>query len=300
MRRINIAETSLSYDPIDPEGFRAGLFHIGREVGAEQTGTTVYEIPPGEALCPYHYEYGEEEWLLVVEGRPSVRTPEGIEQLERLDLVFFPKGPDGAHQVRNDTGTPALVLMWSNVVYPTATAYPDSDKVGLYTGDENEDLMAPRSSNVGYYHGESHSSGGVLVDGETANQNLAVVRKAAEAFGNADMEAVADNYSPDATISAVPEGWPEPAPFEGREAVTRQFRRLVEDWQSQSMEILREAADGDWAVLELRWSTRGAGSGVSLATAVTGAYRLEDGKIAEARFFWDWEQALADVRARAS
>ena len=59
----------------------------------------------------------------------------GIEQLDPLDLVFFPRGPDGAHQVRNDTDEPARVLMWSTVVYPTATAYPDSGKVGVWTGD---------------------------------------------------------------------------------------------------------------------------------------------------------------------
>ena len=44
--------------------------------------------------------------------------------------------------------------MWSEVVYPTATAYPDSDKLGVWTGDKSEDLIALRSSKVDYYHGE--------------------------------------------------------------------------------------------------------------------------------------------------
>jgi hypothetical protein len=57
--------------------------------------------------------------------------------------------------VRNDAGEPARVVMFSNVVLPTATAYPDSGKVGVYTGDAGENLMAERASGVGYYHGEA-------------------------------------------------------------------------------------------------------------------------------------------------
>jgi len=155
MRRVSIADPTVTYDPADPEGFRSGVFRIGSEVGAQETGASAYELPSGQALCPYHYEYGEEEWVLVIEGRPSVRTPEGTEQLEPFDVVFFPKGPAGAHQIRNDTETAVRILMWSTVVYPSATAYPDSDKVGIWTGDKAQDLILPRSSKVDYYEGEA-------------------------------------------------------------------------------------------------------------------------------------------------
>ena len=154
MRRVSISDPSFTYDPEDAAGFRAGMFRFGPSLGAERTGTTLYELPPGESVCPYHYEYGEEEWLLVLAGRPSVRDPEGTEQLEPFDVVFFPTGPAGAHQIRNDTDEPARVLMWGMVVTPTATAYPDSDKVGIWTGDKAEDLIVRRSSGVEYYDGE--------------------------------------------------------------------------------------------------------------------------------------------------
>jgi uncharacterized cupin superfamily protein len=155
MRRVSISDPVFTYDPTDPEGFRSGMFRFGPEVGAQQTGASVYELPPGQAVCPYHYEYGEEEWALVVAGRPSLRTPEGTERLEPWDVVFFPKGPTGAHQIRNETADTVRILMWSTVVYPTASAYPDSDKVGLWTGDKAENLMVERSSKVDYFHGES-------------------------------------------------------------------------------------------------------------------------------------------------
>ena len=128
-----------------------------------------------------------------------------------------------------------------------------------------------------------------------SQQNLDVVRAAVDAFVAGDVEGVARLYRPDANITAVPEGWPEPAPVEGREAVMRQFIRLQEDWEQHSMEIEREVAEGDWVVIDLRWHTRGAGSGIPLTTNVAGAYRLEGGKIAEARFFWKYEDAVEQV-----
>jgi uncharacterized cupin superfamily protein len=156
MRRVNAAHIPTALDPKDPEGFRAGSKHLGPELGAKATGATVYDLDPGEAVCPYHYEHGEEEWLLVVSGMPSVRTSAGVEELAPDDLVFFPTGPAGAHQVRNDSEAPARVLMWSNVVFPTSTVYPDSDKVGVYTRGREDDLIVPRSAAVDYYEGESN------------------------------------------------------------------------------------------------------------------------------------------------
>ena len=154
VRRIRVSDQAFDYDSADPEGFRSGVSRLGPETGAEATGASIYELPPGQAVCPYHYEYGEEEWLLVLDGHPSVRTPEGSEQLDPLDMVFFARGPEGAHQIRNETDSAVRVLMWSSVVYPTATAYPDSDKVGVWTGDRTEDVVVPRSSRVDYFHGE--------------------------------------------------------------------------------------------------------------------------------------------------
>ena len=127
---------------------------MGPLVGASDLGATVYELPPGQAVCPYHYEYGEEEWLVVLEGRPSVRHPRGTEQLEPWDTVCFARGPDGAHGVRNETQETVRILMFSTVKYPTATVYPDSDKVGIWTGNRADDLIATRASAVDYWFGE--------------------------------------------------------------------------------------------------------------------------------------------------
>jgi uncharacterized cupin superfamily protein len=155
VNRVNIADPSFAYDPDDPEGFRSGVARLGPALGAEQTGTSVYELPPGEAICPYHYEYAEEEWLLVLEGRPTLRDPGGSHELEPWDLVFFTTGPEGANRVQNDSQEPARVLMYSTVVQPAATVYPDSDKIAVWTGNSDDDLIARRSSAVDYFDGET-------------------------------------------------------------------------------------------------------------------------------------------------
>ena len=154
MRRINIADPEFSYEEGDPDGFRSGMARLGPDLGAKQLGTTVYELPPGQAVCPYHYEYAEEEWLLVLEGRPTLRHSEGSDELRQWDVVCFPTGPEGAHGVRNETEESVRILMWSTVKYPAATVYPDSDKIGVYTGNEDDDLIARRESNVDYFDRE--------------------------------------------------------------------------------------------------------------------------------------------------
>ena len=122
--------------------------------------------------------------------------------------------------------------------------------------------------------------------------DLAMVREAVVRFANADIDGLVEFYDPDAFIVA-PEGWPEGGRFEGRDAVMRQYERVQEEWESQSMRIERERAHGDWIVLEMVWDAEGKASGVGVEMRVVGAYRARAGKIAEARFFWNFDEALA-------
>jgi uncharacterized cupin superfamily protein len=136
MRRIYIAAPQFEYDVEVPDGFRSGMARLGKLLGgAEESGITVYELPPGQAVCPFHCECGEEEWLLVLEGAPTLRHADGSDRLAPWDVVFFEKGPAGVHGVRNETEETVRVLMFSTVVVPSATVYPDSDKVGIWTGN---------------------------------------------------------------------------------------------------------------------------------------------------------------------
>jgi uncharacterized cupin superfamily protein len=154
VRRINLSRLEVEYDESDPEGYRAGMNRLGPSIGAAKLGGTVYELPPGQSICPYHYEYPEEEWLVVLEGRPTLRHPGGEDAVEEGDVVCFPEGPEGAHKVTNRTDETVRVLMLSTR-HPTAAAvYPDSDKIGIWTGNEDDHVLVRRGSHVGYYDGE--------------------------------------------------------------------------------------------------------------------------------------------------
>jgi len=154
MSKLNVSELDFEYDPEDPEGFRAGMKRFGKKLGAAATGMSIYEIPPGQAICPYHYEYAEEEWLIVLEGTPTLRTVDGSSELSPWDVCVFPVGPGGAHGVRNETSSVVRVMMFSDVKWPAATVYPDSDKIGVWTGNEDDNAMFRRSDKVEYFTDE--------------------------------------------------------------------------------------------------------------------------------------------------
>ena len=97
----NVYEQQFEYDDTDPAGYRAGVTRIGATAGGKDLVIKEFEIPPGETVCPYHYEY-KEEWLLLVSGTLELRDPDGRHPLRAGDLVRFPLGPDGAHQVTNN------------------------------------------------------------------------------------------------------------------------------------------------------------------------------------------------------
>ena len=93
MKRINIENPTFTYDDDDPTGFRSGMQRVGASLGAAQLGTSVYELPPGQAICPYHYEYAEEEWLLVLQGPPTLRHRREATRSSRGTTVRLPDGP---------------------------------------------------------------------------------------------------------------------------------------------------------------------------------------------------------------
>ena len=141
MRKVNL------------HGTFEGRLDVAQAVGSEATAMFVYDLPPGNASSPYHYEYAE-EWLLVVEGTLVLRAPDGEHTLERGDLVHFPAGPDGAHKVMNRSDSPARTLVFSSARTPAVSVYPDSDKIGVWSGREPDELIFERGSAVPWSHGE--------------------------------------------------------------------------------------------------------------------------------------------------
>jgi uncharacterized cupin superfamily protein len=132
---------------------REGRIDVSRAVGSEATAMYIYDLAPGRSSSPYHYEY-EEEWLLVVDGDVVVRTPDGELALARGDLVCFPAGPAGAHKIMNRSESPARVMLFSSARVPTVSVYPDSDKIGVWPGNEADELIFKRGTAVEWSEGE--------------------------------------------------------------------------------------------------------------------------------------------------
>jgi uncharacterized cupin superfamily protein len=118
-------------EPREHPGFVCRRARLGRQGGSEKTGLSLWELPPGEAAYPYHWHVAEEETIVVLEGAPSLRTPDGWREVEQGEVLVFPVGERGAHQLVNRTGDTVRFLSFSNQ-QPDVVMYPDSGKLGAF------------------------------------------------------------------------------------------------------------------------------------------------------------------------
>lgn len=137
MSPANVFSDEYEFDETDPAGFHAAMARVGKTAGGQELAVKAFALPPGQSICPYHYEYVE-EWLLVLDGAVVVRTTAGERELQRGDLVRYPPGPEGAHQIANRSDTTARVLLFSKAVVPAVSVYPDTDTIGVWPDDDTE------------------------------------------------------------------------------------------------------------------------------------------------------------------
>lgn len=131
---VNLLALPLEKEPESRPGRRFAGTSLTGLFGAKATGMGVYEIEPGNASWPYHFEAIDEEWLIVIEGELTLRTPEGESILRAGDVVCFPAGAAGAHAVRNHTeATVRYAMPSTRPPFGDAVVYPDSGKVAVRT-----------------------------------------------------------------------------------------------------------------------------------------------------------------------
>jgi uncharacterized cupin superfamily protein len=153
-RVVNLRDAELEPARHARDGHRYANRSLGAELGATLASWGLYELGPGQAAGAYHYELNREEWLLVVSGEVTLRTPAGERVLRAGDIVCFPLGPDGAHSMRNDGAEPARFAMPSTV--PRAAwsiVYPDSERVAV-VGPGFKRMMRI-GEDLSYWEGES-------------------------------------------------------------------------------------------------------------------------------------------------
>ncbi len=136
------------------EGWRSKDAWVGARIGAELIGGSMYELEPGDRLWPYHTHHANEEWVVVLRGQATLRTPEGERTLSEGDVVCFPRGKEGAHQVRNETDSAIRVLMLSTLIAPDIVEYLDSGKVGARSVKGEQILLSRPGPELDYWEGE--------------------------------------------------------------------------------------------------------------------------------------------------
>ena len=94
------------------------------------------------------------EWVIVLRGEPTLRTPEGEHVLKEGDVVAFPRGKDGAHQIINRTDSSVRVLMLSSMVGPEVVDYIDSGKVYAMDLAGDTIMLSRPGPTLDYWEGE--------------------------------------------------------------------------------------------------------------------------------------------------
>ncbi len=148
----------INLDEIEPERFSdldgkyaAAFKEIGFPIGARRLGYGLVTLEPGERLCPMHSHQSEEEMFLVWDGEPTIRTPRGEYACRKGDVICFPTGDVGAHQLLNASAAPCTVFVLGHADPNEVAYYPDSDKV-LIRGRSR--LIVRASPRLDYYDAE--------------------------------------------------------------------------------------------------------------------------------------------------
>ena len=108
---------------------------LRRQLGAALS-SAVWELDPGATQSPYHFHHGGEELLIVLRGSPTLRSPEGDRELKEGEVVHFPRGQEGAHQVSNRSSEVARYVIAASQGTPEIVEYPDSGKIAAMARTE--------------------------------------------------------------------------------------------------------------------------------------------------------------------
>ena len=156
--RVNLFEPTFE-ESTEQVGFTRRRALLGRQAGARDLGASLFELDPGSAQFPLHYHLGNEELLIVISGRPSLRTLDGDRELEEGEVVAFPRGEAGAHQVVNRSPEPVRILIVSEMNSPEVVVRPESGKLSAFgrppggRGEGMHDVFFRRDA-VDFWEGE--------------------------------------------------------------------------------------------------------------------------------------------------
>jgi ketosteroid isomerase-like protein len=131
-----------------------------------------------------------------------------------------------------------------------------------------------------------------------SRENVEAMRRALDAYSAGDLAALREFYEPTAVMYHL-DGWPEPGPSFGRDAVLQEFARLQEAWQggSERLEVLGDFVEiSNHVLMRLRWRVSARGPDTTMEFTMVCTFRK--GKIITIQYFWDHDEALEAVGLR--
>ena len=141
--------------------FRWRRSRVGRQAGGRELGASVFELEPGAATFPLHAHHANEEILVVLAGRPTLRTIDGERRLDEGEVVCFLTGRAGAHRIENRTDAPIRILIVSTMIGPDVVEHVDSQKVyarsyapGADPPPDAVEVMVKREDTRDFFEGE--------------------------------------------------------------------------------------------------------------------------------------------------
>jgi uncharacterized cupin superfamily protein len=145
----------------DRGAFRWRRSRVGRQAGARELGASVFELPPGASTFPLHAHYANEEFLVVLDGSPTLRIADGERDLAQGEVVVFRTGRTGAHRIDNRTDSAIRVLVVSTMIGPDVVEHLDSEKVyarsyppGADPPPDAVEVMVKREDTRDFFEGE--------------------------------------------------------------------------------------------------------------------------------------------------
>ena len=125
---------------------------LAKIVNSEDFEFDIRSLDPGRFSFPYHFHRNAEELFMIISGKAMLRTPDGFTEVNRGDVIFFEKGPSGAHQLYNHSESECVYLDLRTTVGVDICEYPDSNKINILPYLEIYESFAK----VDYYKGEEN------------------------------------------------------------------------------------------------------------------------------------------------
>lgn len=133
---VNLHEPTWDAEVTDEGGSVLRAVRLGAHAGADRLAANLYELEPGAKVSPLHFHHANEEMLLVISGKPTLRRGDDDERpLAPGEVVAFPVGPDGTHQIVNRSEVAARVLIVATSALPEVAEQPEEERLAVITAE---------------------------------------------------------------------------------------------------------------------------------------------------------------------